>query len=221
MSHERFSRRDFLKVTSISGITVAFLNPVRALSQTNISSHTTPSLDWREANGGARFRIDGIAKVTGAKVFARDIRAKNMAGWPTKQGHALVIRAVFADREVLGLDMSVLGQDLGPDKLVTAEDLAQDKLVLPKFYGDDMLVKFGTKPAYLGHAVAIFLYADFARFRLAKEKLQFNEKIIRYGNPGTPIERDPWAHFVQCASPVLHHKLRMFFLIFKTPRQAL
>lgn len=203
MSHERFSRRDFLKVTSISGITVAFLNPVRALSQTNISSHTTPSLDWREANGGARFRIDGIAKVTGAKVFARDIRAKNMAGWPTKQGHALVIRAVFADREVLGLDMSVLGQDLGPDKLVTAEDLAQDKLVLPKFYGDDMLVKFGTKPAYLGHAVAIFLYADFARFRLAKEKLQFNEKIIRYGNPGTPIERDPWGAFrsVRIAGP--------------------
>ena len=195
MSFERFSRREFLKLTSISGVTVAFLNPLRALSQTNITPYAESALDWRDAIGGARFRIDGVAKVTGAKVFARDIRAKNMTGWPSKQGHALVVRAAFADREVLGLDMSILGQDLGPDKLITAEELAQDKLVLPKFYGDDMLVKVGTKPAYLGHAVAILLYTDFARFRLAKEKLQFNEKIIRYASPSSATERDPWGAF--------------------------
>ena len=138
MSFERFSRREFLKLTSISGVTVAFLNPLRALSQTNITPYAESALDWRDARGGARFRIDGVAKVTGAKVFARDIRAKNMTGWPSKQGHALVVRAAFADREVLGLDMSILGQDLGPDKLITAEELAQDKLVLPKFYGTDL-----------------------------------------------------------------------------------
>ncbi len=195
MASERFSRRDFLKVTSISGVTVAFMHPIKTLAQTNISPPLVPNLDWRAKAGGARFRVDGIAKVTGAKVFARDIRAKNMEGWPKKQGHALVVRAIFADRDVLGLEMSALGSDLIPDKLVTAGDLAQDKLALPKFYGDDMLVKFGTKPAYLGHAVAIFLYTDFARFRLAKEKLQFNEKIIRYGSPTTPTERDPWGAF--------------------------
>jgi CO/xanthine dehydrogenase Mo-binding subunit len=195
MFAEQFSRRDFLKITSISGVTVAFLNPVKALSQTDIAPSDVPALDWRDSKGGPRFRIDGIAKVTGGKVFARDIRAKNMSGWPQNQGHALVVRAIFADREVLGLEMNLLGPELAPDALVTAEDLARDKLILPKFYGDDMLVKFGTKPAYLGHAVAVLLYKDFARFRLAKEKLQFNDKFIQYGVATKPAERDPWGAF--------------------------
>jgi CO/xanthine dehydrogenase Mo-binding subunit len=192
---EPLSRRNFLKVTSISGVTVAFLNPFRSLAQTTIEPPEAPSLDWRSTTGGARFRIDGIAKVTGGKVFARDIRAKNMNGWPQKQGHALVVRATFADREVLGLEMSLLGPDLAPDTLITAEDLLRDKLVLPKFYGDDMFVQFGTKPAYLGHAVAVLLYKDFTHFRLAKEKLQFNDKFIRYGAKAEPVERDPWGAF--------------------------
>lgn len=52
MFAEQFSRRDFLKITSISGVTVAFLNPVKVLSQTDVATSEVPALDWRDSKGG-------------------------------------------------------------------------------------------------------------------------------------------------------------------------
>ena len=81
--------------------------------------------------------------------------------------------------------MSALGADLQPDRLVTAEDLARDGVAFPAFYGDDMLLPAGKTPAYLGHAVAILIYKDFARFRFAKDKLKFQETAVKaYPFPG-------------------------------------
>ena len=64
--------------------------------------------------------------------------------------------------------------------------------MFPHFYGDDMLLPEGQTPAYLGQAVAILIYHDFARFRFAKYKLQFNDAVIRYGAVTGPLQRDPW-----------------------------
>ena len=44
-----------------------------------------------------------------------------------------------------------------------------------------MLLPEGQTPAYLGQAVAILIYQDFSRFRFAKDKLQFNDAVVRYG----------------------------------------
>ena len=55
-----------------------------------------------------------------------------------------------------------------------------------------MLLPEGKTPAYLGQAVAILIFHDFARFRFAKEKLQFNDAVIRYGAVTGPLQRDPW-----------------------------
>ena len=55
-----------------------------------------------------------------------------------------------------------------------------------------MLLPEGKTPAYLGQAVAILIYHDFARFRFAKEKLQFNDAVVRYGAVTGPLQRDPW-----------------------------
>ena len=55
-----------------------------------------------------------------------------------------------------------------------------------------MLLPEGKTPAYLGQAVAILIYHDFARFRFAKEKLQFSDAVIRYGAVTGPLQRDPW-----------------------------
>lgn len=142
-----------------------------------------------------RFRIDGRAKVMGQKVFARDIRAVDMPHWPQKQAHAFILRVTKADRLFEGVDLSLLGDDLQPDRLVTAEDLARDGLAFPAFYGDDMLLPSGKTPAYLGQAVAILIYHDFARFRFAKDKLKFREETIKYGAVTGPLERDPWGSF--------------------------
>ena len=55
-----------------------------------------------------------------------------------------------------------------------------------------MLLPEGKTPAYLGQAVAILIFHDFARFRFAKEKLQFNDAVVRYGAVTGPLQRDPW-----------------------------
>ncbi len=126
-------------------------------------------------------------------MFARDIRARDMPHWPQQQSHALVLRTTRADRSYAGFDLSLLGGDLMPDRVVTATDLTRDGLAFPDFYGEDMLLPEGKTPAYLGQAVAILIFQDFARFRFAKEKLQFNDAVIRYGAITGPLQRDPWA----------------------------
>jgi CO/xanthine dehydrogenase Mo-binding subunit len=109
----------------------------------------------------------------------------------------------MADRSYAGFDLSALGSDLAPDRVVTAADLAHDGLEFPDFYGEDMLLPEGRTPAYLGQAVAILIYQDFARFRFAKEKLRFNDAVIRYGAVTGPLQRDPWgsSRFVRVAGP--------------------
>jgi CO/xanthine dehydrogenase Mo-binding subunit len=126
------------------------------------------------------------------KVFARDIRARDMPHWPQQQAHALMLRVTKADRRYLGFDLSMLGVDLAPDRVVTADDLARQGLAFPAFYGEDMLLPAGKTPAYLGQAVAILIYRDFAPFRFAKENLQFDRSVIRYGDLTGPLQRDPW-----------------------------
>jgi CO/xanthine dehydrogenase Mo-binding subunit len=147
---------------------------------------------WNRRTDSLKYRIDATSKVTGGKVFARDIRARDMPHWPQQQAHALVLRTTLADRLYAGFDLSVLGADLAPDRVVTAADLARDGLAFPAFYGEDMLLPPGKTPAYLGQAVAILIFHDFARFRFAKEKLQFNDAVVRYGAVTGPLQRDPW-----------------------------
>ncbi|SAK77117.1 aldehyde oxidase and xanthine dehydrogenase molybdopterin binding protein [Caballeronia hypogeia] len=196
MGKPGLSRRGFLKTGVLAGVSV-FVAPLgsRAFAALFEEKILTP-VQWDAKNGDAKFRIDGIAKVTGAKVFARDIRASDMPHWPQKQSHALILRATLADRIYAGFDLSALeAAGLAPDRVITSDDLARDQLAFPAFYGDDMLLPAGKTPAYLGQAVAILIYYDFARFRFAKDKLQFREDLIRYGAITGPLERDPYAAF--------------------------
>jgi len=195
MSLANPSRRSFLKTVAIGGTTL-YIAPLGSKAYAALFEQQllTP-VQWNAADGRARFRIDGIAKVTGSKIFARDIRARDLPNWPHEQSHALILRATRADRQYAGLDLAVLGLDLQPDRLVTAQDLESDGIAFPSFYGDDMLLPEGKTPAYLGHAVAILIYHDFARFRYAKNKLQFRDDVVRYGEHTGPLQRDPWGTF--------------------------
>jgi CO/xanthine dehydrogenase Mo-binding subunit len=197
----RPSRRQVLRASLIGGIAV-YLAPLgsRAYAALFDDGGLTRPV-WNSRNSTLKYRIDGISKVTGEKVFARDIRARDMPHWPQQQGHALVLRVTKADRPYAGFDLSLLDPDLSPDRVVTAADLVRDGLAFPEFYGDDMLLPEGQIPAYLGQAVAILIYKDFARFRFAKYKIQFNNAVVRYGEPGAPLERNPWgsSRFVRVA----------------------
>ena len=81
---------------------------------------------WNPAATGAG-RIDGVAKVTGAKLYASDFRAADLPGWPANTSHAMLIRAPDATHVYTGIDLSRLSGALKPSVVVTAADLAQDR----------------------------------------------------------------------------------------------
>jgi CO/xanthine dehydrogenase Mo-binding subunit len=195
MSNFNPSRRRFIKSAVIAGVSV-YLAPLYSRAYAALfEQKILQSPNWDAQTKRIRYRIDGRSKVMGQKVFARDIRAVDMPHWPQQQAHAFILRVTKADRLFTGIDLSLLGDDLQPDRLVTAEDLERDGLAFPAFYGDDMLLPTGKTPAYLGHAVAILIYHDFARFRFAKDKLKFHDEVIQYGTETGPLQRDPWGSF--------------------------
>ncbi len=189
------TRRRLLQAATVAGASV-WLAPLASRSYAALFEEKilTP-VEWKAGDGAVRFRIDGTAKVTGDKVFARDVRARDMPHWPKEQAHAFILRVTQADRVYEGFDLGFLGDDLKPDRVVTADDLARDGLQFPAFYGEDMLLPAGKTPAYLGHAVAILIFHDFARYRFARDRLQFRADAVRYGAVTGPLDREPWGVF--------------------------
>ncbi|MEH6415666.1 xanthine dehydrogenase family protein molybdopterin-binding subunit [Pseudomonas sp. CGJS7] len=191
----RLSRRDFLKCSVVAGISVYVATPGSAALAALFEKERLRPLPWDPATGKVRYRTDATAKVSGEKIFSYDMRSRDLPGWPREQAHAMLLRANRADRIYQGFDLSVLPADLQPDRIVTAADLARDGVAFPAFYGEDMLLPEGKTPAYLGHAVALLIWNDFARFRAAKSRLKFRERNIRWGESTGPLERAPWATF--------------------------
>ena len=125
------SRRQVMGASLIGGIAV-YLAPLGSRAFAALFEEqllTRPA--WND--GVLKYRIDGTSKVTGEKLFARDIRARDMPHWPQQQSHALVLRVTMADRSYAGFDLSALGSELAPDRAVTAADLARDGLAFPGF----------------------------------------------------------------------------------------
>lgn len=187
------SRRHFLKAGAAASVAVkvSFLAPpARArLAETGLSAGSP----WA-APGRPRYRLDAVAKVTGAKTFSRDYRARDLAGWPDRQAHAFLVAATRADRRFTGLDLSRLPASLRPDRIVRHEDLVADGVSVPHadFFGDWFLVPQGETPRLLGQPVAILIYADFPRFAAAKRALRFAEDVVQYGAETGPR---PPAHY--------------------------
>lgn len=196
MSHPEISRRAFLRGSIIAGIGVT-LAPLgsRAFAALFEEQVTQSPQPWFTRAGQARGRIDGVSKACGAKVFARDIRAKDMPGWPVQQGHAMLLKATKTDRLYASFDLSMLDEGLQPDRVVTAADLDKDGIAWPPSHGPDPFLPQGQVPMFIGHPVALLIWNDFERFRQAKNKLKFNDKVIRYGAETAPYQRDPYGSF--------------------------
>ena len=89
MSLLRPSRRQVMGASLIGGIAV-YLAPLGSRAFAALFEEqllTRPA--WND--GVLKYRIDGTSKVTGAKVFARDIRARDMPHWPQQQSHAHIL----------------------------------------------------------------------------------------------------------------------------------
>src|SRR5688500_6774196 len=116
------SRREFLSLVTASGISLA-LSRLASAQTPFIERETLPGRGgWNPAVGGAG-RIDGIVKVTGAKLYPSDFRAADLPGWPEKTSHAMIVRVADATHVYNGLDIGFLSDAAKPTVVVTAADL--------------------------------------------------------------------------------------------------
>src|SRR3954463_5719275 len=142
----RPSRRAFVKWMTAGGISLSLS---RLAMAEDIAFDVRETLPGRSAvNPAAKSagRIDGVAKVTGSKLYASDFRAADMPGWPTTTSHAILIRAPDATHVYLGMDLARLSGAAKPSVVVTAEDLAKIGARVPEFYKGDLFCPIGKTP---------------------------------------------------------------------------
>jgi len=119
------SRRSFLK-TATGAIGLSVIGLPFAGSATKAMVQT-----WSPVAELADQRIEGIAKVTGQKIFARDYNARDLHethGWPKSQWYALFLRALTTTRAFEGVDLSELPTDAHPVKIVLGDNLATGQI---------------------------------------------------------------------------------------------
>ena len=163
------TRRQFVQWVTASGIAVG-LSRI-ALAQVP----EVPNFLLRETLPGrgsalqdvTTGRIDGFAKVTGAKLYAADFRAADLPGWPPTTAHALLVRSPDATHAYEGLDLSLLS-NAKPAVIVTADDLARINIQVPGFYAGDLFCPVGQTPLYLGQPVALLIFEQFDAFDKAR-----------------------------------------------------
>lgn len=181
MTTTTLDRRRFLKFGVVAGVSV-YMAPFlhKAAQATLLEELNTRPTPWNAAQRQVPFKIEGTRQVSGSRFFVRDVRAKDMPGWPTQQAHAFIVRATQADHIYNGLALEKLGTDLQPDIIIQATDLQQAGIELPAYYNDEMLLAIGNNARFLGHPVAILIYKDFDRYRRAKNASQ-TPGLVQYG----------------------------------------
>ena len=181
------SRRAFLQAGAASGIALTLTRLAVAEELGFAARETFPGrLHWNPAATGVG-RIDGVAKATGAKLFASDFRAGDMPGWPAKTAHAMLLRAADATHLYVGLDLSRLGATRKPSAVVTGADLARIGVQVPEFYAGDLMCPVGKTPLYLGQPVALLIFEDFDGFDQARLALR-DEAFAKFGEETGPVE---------------------------------
>lgn len=176
-----WNRRRVLKTGAAFGITLS-MRPL-ALHGAESREPIPAAPGWAgKAAGQPRQRIDGVAKVTGQKLYARDFRAADMPGWPDETSHALLVMASSATHVFTGLNLSQLDKNLKPDRVVTAEDLAEQRIIASGFFASDLFCSKNSTPAFLGQPVALLIYHDFARFVAARQIATANADLASYGD---------------------------------------
>ena len=151
------TRRSFIKTTAgliaccVTGLPqVARADiPANALAQVGRNGSPVPGI--------AAERIDGRAKVTGQKVFARDFNARDMPGWPAQQWYALFLYALTTDHAFLGLDLAGLPDAARPRRVILGNQLGRQVAVIVEngLSGGEAMIKlareFGIQQKVIGH----------------------------------------------------------------------
>src|SRR4030081_873204 len=182
----RPSRREFVKWVTASGIA---LNLSRLAAAQDVGFPARAVLPgrqgWNPAANGAG-RIDGVAKVTGAKLYASDFRAADLPGWPATTAHAILVRAPDATHVYIGIDLARLSGALKPSVVVTAADLDKIGTRVPEFYTGDLFCPPGRTPIYLGQPVALLIFETFDAYDQARLALR-DGTFVKFGEETSPV----------------------------------
>ncbi|MEX3980253.1 xanthine dehydrogenase family protein molybdopterin-binding subunit [Paraburkholderia sp. EG287A] len=191
------TRRTFLKAMGSGAVTMS-VSSITAYAAASPAAHAATGAhaapqapngapDWAPEPGKARWRIDGVSKVTGAKIYARDYKARDFDGWPKEENWLYALRCNCVDKNFEDFDLSVLPHDLRPIAVVSNQTLNDNRIYLaaekdPVASQDIYLFAQKGKPANCyGQPVALLIFEDFDTYRRAKKLLDFNESVIRYG----------------------------------------
>jgi CO/xanthine dehydrogenase Mo-binding subunit len=190
----RPSRREFVKWVTASGIALS-LSRLGAIEATGFPARATlPGRGgWNPAANGTG-RIDGVAKVTGAKLYTSDFRAADLPGWPAATYHAILVRAPDATHVYLGMDLARLDGASKPSVVVAAEDLAKIGTRVPEFYTGDLFCPIGKTPLYMGQPVALLIFEQFDAFDAARLALR-DGTFVKFGEETGPVAVDNYASF--------------------------
>ncbi len=182
----RASRREFVKWGMASGIVFSLSRLAAAQEPLFAARETLPGRGrWNPAAAGMG-RIDGVAKVAGAKLYASDFRAADLPGWPTTTSHAVLIRAPDATHVYTGIDLARLNGALKPSVVVGAGDLARIAARVPEFYAGDLFCPMGKTPIYLGQPVALLIFEKFDAFDRARLALR-DGGFVKFGEETGPV----------------------------------
>lgn len=197
------TRRQFLTSTVATAgiVTVAHHFPAMSSATTGVVALAQSPASVPTAEAALPRRIDGLPKVKGDKIYVRDLRARDMSGWPPQTRHALVVRARYSDRAFLGLDLSRLSGDAAPKRIVLAEDLGRDRVIAFELFLKRLLLPTGEHAEHAGQPAAILIFDSFRACWTASRLIQA-EDVVRYG-PADPsqVRREVFGtvHYIRSA----------------------
>ena len=187
-----WSRRRFLIGSTAAGITLALV-PLTARASFVVDETMPAAPGWSgEGARPPRYRVDGYAKATGAKLYARDFRASDMDGWPDETVHAMLLLAPDATHRFAGTDLSILGPALQPDRVVTAEDLEAAGIRPKGYFSEDLLCPKGKTPDYLGQPVALLIFRGLEEFVTARRILHGSNEVVLFGAQTGAVAKPPY-----------------------------
>ena len=187
----RPSRRDFVKLVALTGIAVAVSPLALAETPAFAERETLPGRGVKRPRLG---RVDGIAKVTGAKLYVSDFRAADMPGWPAETAHALFVRTPDASRVYEGIDLERLALIAKPTVVVQEADLRRIGARVPEFYAGDLFCPIGKTPFYLGQPLALLIFERFDDFDRARLALRDGD-YLKFGAETGPLESPNYGAF--------------------------
>lgn len=146
---------------------------------------------WAPQPGVAKWRIDGMCKVMGKKIYARDYHASDLQeyGWPNQEQFLLAIRCNGYGKYVLGYKLDMLPADLKPSVVIDAALLKANNIATPSgmapFFVSLPSNGRASAPAYFGQPVAMLIFDSYNAYRRAKKILQFNDQVVQYSEKST------------------------------------